>query len=82
MFICATFGKYKTLKLKDIVFNKHVSGLIQRCLDYFYIFNSLQISVKNTDVLVFLSAEDLLILFCFRNDKSNRGRGFWKLLTA
>ena len=33
---------------------KHVSGLIQRRLDYFYISNSMQVSVKNTDVLTSL----------------------------
>ena len=30
---------------------KHVSGIIQRRLDYFYISNSMQVSVKNSNVL-------------------------------
>ena len=42
---------------------KHVSGLIQRRLDYFYISNSMRVPIKNTDVLTY---------------RGNRGRDFWK----
>ena len=34
---------------------KHVSGLIQRCLGYFHISNSMQVFVKYTDVVASLS---------------------------
>ena len=58
---------------------KHVSGLIQRRLDYFYISNSMQVSVKNTDVLASLLTDHSPITFsCLKNEESNRGRGFWK----
>ena len=58
---------------------KHVSGLIQRRLDYFYISNSMQVSVKNTDVLTSLLTDHSPITFsCFKNEESKRGRGFWK----
>ena len=51
---------------------KHVSGLIQRRLDYFYISNSMQVSVKNTDVLASLLTDHSAIAFsCFRNEESN-----------
>ena len=41
-------------KTKRFTFRqKHVSGLMQRHLDYFYISNSMQVSVKNTDVFSF-----------------------------
>ena len=67
-------------KTKRFTFRqKHVSGLIQRRLDYFYISNSMQVSVKNTDVLASLLTDYLRITFsCFKNEESNRGRGFWK----
>ena len=58
---------------------KHVSGLIQRRLDYFYISNSMQVSVKNTDVLASLLTDHSPITFsCFKNEESKRGRGLWK----
>ena len=58
---------------------KHVSGLIQRRLDYFYISNSMQVSVKNTDVLASLLTNHSPIAFSyFNNEESNRGRAFWR----
>ena len=58
---------------------KHVSGLRQRRLDYFYISNSMQVSVKNTDVLVSLLTDHSPSTFSwFKNEESNRGRGFLK----
>ena len=39
----------------------------------------MQISVKNTDVLASLLTDHSPITFlCFKNEESNRGRGFWK----
>ena len=39
----------------------------------------MQVSVKNTDVLASLLTDHLPITFsCFKNEESNRGRGFWK----
>ena len=58
---------------------KHVSGLIQRRLDYFYISTSMQVSVKNTDVLTSLLTDHSPITFsCFKNEERKRGRGLWK----
>ena len=58
---------------------KHVSGLIQRGLDYFYISNSIQIFVKYTDVLSSLLNDHSQITFsCVKNEESNRGRGLPK----
>ena len=55
----------------------HVSGLIQRRLDYLYISNSMQVSVKNIDVLFSILTDHSLITFsCFEDETSNRGRGF------
>ena len=57
---------------------KHISCLIQRRLDYFYISNSMQVSVKNTDALASLLTDHLPITFSYcKNEESNRIRGFW-----
>ena len=67
-------------KTKRCTFRQeHVSTLIQRRLDYFYISNSMQVSVKNTDILASLLTDQLPITFSYcKNEESNRGRGFWK----
>ena len=58
---------------------KHVSRLTKRRLEYFYIWNSMQVSVKNIDFLASLLTNLSPITFsCFKNKESNRGRGFWK----
>ena len=58
---------------------KYVSGLIERRLDYFDISNSMQVFVKNTDVLASLVTDHSPITFsCLKNEESNRGRGVWK----
>ena len=75
-----TFGRIRNPKTKRYTFRqKHVSGLIQRRLDYFYISISMQVSVKNTDVPVSLLTDHSPITFLwFKNEESNRGRGFLK----
>ena len=72
--------KIRNPKTKRYTFRqKHVSGFIERRLDYFYISDYIQISVKNTDVLASLLTDHSPITFsCFSNEESNRGRGFWK----
>ena len=67
-------------KTKRFAFRqKHASGLIQRRLDCIYISNSMQVSVKNTDVLASLLSDHPPITFsCFKNEESTRGRGLWK----
>ena len=58
---------------------KYVSGLSQRRLDCIYISNSMQVSIKNTDVSASLLTDLSPITFsCFKNEESNRGRGLWK----
>ena len=42
---------------------KHVSGIIQRRLDYFYISNSMQVSVKNSNVLASLLTDHTNYIF-------------------
>ena len=59
---------------------RHVSGLIQRLLDFFYISNSIQGSVKNSDVVASLFTDHLAITVSyFKNEESNRSRGFRKI---
>ena len=39
----------------------------------------MQVSVKNADLLASLLTDHSPVLFsCFKNDESNKGRGFWK----
>ena len=48
---------------------KHVSGLIQRRLDHFCISNSMQVSVKNTDVLASLLTDHSPVTFSYCKNK-------------
>ena len=58
---------------------KHVSGLIQRRLDNFYISSSMQVSVKNTGILASLLTDRSPITFSYcKNEEINRDRGLWK----
>ena len=61
-------------KTKRFTFRqKHVSALIQRRLDYFYISNAMQASIKNTDVLASLLTDHWPITYsCFKNEERNR----------
>ena len=72
--------KINNPKLKRYTFRqKHVSGLIQRRLDYFYISDSKPVSVKSTYVLASLLTDHSPISFSYcKNEERNRGRGFWK----
>ena len=81
--LCDTWG-IRNPKNKRVTFRqKHVSGLTQRRLDSFYISNSIQVSVKNNDVLASLLTDHWLITFsCVKNEESNRGRGFGKFKGA
>ena len=68
-------------KTKRFTFRqKDISGLIQRRFDCIYISNSMQVSVKNTDVSASLLTDHSPITFsCFKNEESNRGSGLPKL---
>ena len=62
---------------------KHVSDLIRRRLDYFCISNSMQVSVKNTDVVAPLLTNHSPITFSYsKNEESNRGRCLWKFYNS
>ena len=78
----------KTPKTKRFTFRQnHLPGLTQRRLDYFYISNSMQIFIENTDALASLPTDALAsfptdqspITFSYcKREESNRGRSFWK----
>ena len=67
-------------KTKRYTFRQtHVSGLIERRLDYFSISNSMQVSVKNIDIIASLLTDHSPITFSYcKYEESNRGRGFRK----
>ena len=67
-------------KIKRFTFRQqHISGFIQRRLDYFFLSNLLQESVNKTEVLAafFTDHSPLLIYLELRKDE-NRGKGLWK----
>ena len=67
-------------KIKRFTFQKqHISGFVQRRLDYFFVSNLLQESVNKTDVLAAFSIDHSPLLFSLDLRKyENRGKGLWK----
>ena len=58
---------------------KHFTSIIQRRLDYIFISNSLQESVKKTEILKALLSDHSPIFCSFvNNDTFARGSGVWK----
>ena len=67
-------------KIKRFTFRQqHISGFIQRRLDYFFFSNLLQESINKTDVLAAFSTDHSPLLFSLdlRKDE-NRSKGLWK----
>ena len=67
-------------KSKTFLFwQRHVSGILQRRLDYLFISNNMQESVKNVEILNALSTDHSPLFCSFLNlTKTSRGRGLWK----
>ena len=67
-------------KIKRFTFRQqHISGFIQRRLDYFFVFNLLQESVNKTEVLTAFSTDHSPLLFSLDLHKDeNRKNGLWK----
>ena len=56
----------------------HISGYIQRRLDYFFVSNKLQESIKNTNILVSFSTDHCPISFTLRISQIvAKGKGLW-----
>ena len=76
------FGEFATLKenRKQKTFRQHHStGFIQRHLDYFFISNSLQESIKTTNILGAFSTDHSPITLSLCHSKEfPRGRKLWK----
>ena len=54
----------------------HISGHIQRRLDYFFVSNKLQESISNTDILASLSTDHSPISFTLRRSQiTAKGKG-------
>ena len=59
---------------------KRHSGSLQRRLDYFFVSNTLQESIKYTEILPALSSDHSPILLCLVSTKpASQGKGLWKL---
>ena len=58
---------------------KHFTGIIQQRLDYIFVSNSLQESVKKTEILNALSSDHSPVFCSFvNNDTFAHGSGVWK----
>ena len=58
---------------------QHSSGYIQRKLNYFFIFNILQESVKSLDVLAAFSTDHSPLMFSlFNKSQGMKDKSFWK----
>ena len=56
----------------------HILGYIQRRLDYFFVSNKLQESIKNTDILASLSSDHSPISFTLRSSQiTAKSKGLW-----
>ena len=59
----------------------HVSGFIERRLDFFLISNMLQESIIRADVLASFCTDHSPIFFCLQlKDMPTRGKEFWKFV--
>ena len=67
-------------KAKQYTFQqKHVSGLLQRRLDYFFISNNIQEFILDTDIIPAISSDHSPILISFSKEKQHsKSSGFWK----
>ena len=67
-------------KAKQYTFRqKHVSGFLQRRLDYFFISNNIQEFISDTDIIPTISSDHSPILISFSKDKqNNKSSRFWK----
>ena len=67
-------------KVKQYTFRqKHVSGFLQRRLDYFFISNNIQEFILDTNIIPSISSDHSSILISFSKDKqNNKSSGFWK----
>ena len=67
-------------KKKRYTFRQHhTTGIIHRRLDYFFISNVMQESIKKTDILASFSTDHSPIFFSLRSSNEMlRGKGLWK----
>ena len=77
------FGEYVILKKLFIFRQKHFTGIVQRRLDYIFVSNSLQESVKkNRNSKCFIIRSFPVFCSFVNNDTFVRGLGVWKLHNA
>ena len=71
-------------KAKQYTFRqKRLSGFLQRRLDYFFISNTIQKFILDTDIIPIISSDHSPILISFSKEKqNNKSSGFWKFNNA
>ena len=72
--------KIRNSKAKQYTFRQnHVSGFLQRRLDYFFISNNIQEFILDTDIISAISGDHSPISISFSKEKqNNKSSGFWK----
>ena len=72
--------RIRNTKEKRFTFRqKHLSGFLQRRLDYFFVSNNLQESIKDTEILPTLSSDHSPIFFSLVSTKpASKGKRLWK----
>ena len=76
---CVIFGECKIQQKKCFTFRQnHISGYIQWRLDYFFVSNKLQESIKNTNILASLLTDHSPISFTLRRSQIlTKGENLW-----
>ena len=80
MNLCDIWRVRNPLKKRFTFRQNHYSGFIQRRSDYFFISNTLQDTVRNTDVFAAFCSDHSPIFFSLdKKIDASRGRGLWTL---
>ena len=76
--LCDIWRIQNPTKKRFTLCQKHISGHIQRSLDYFFVSNTLQESIKNIDIFASLSTDHFPISFSLRRLQiTAKGKGVW-----
>ena len=77
--LCDIWRVRNTKKKRYTFRQQHVTGFIQKRLDYFLVSNNLQESINKMDILTALSTDHSPIFFSLsKNIDISRGKGLWK----
>ena len=75
-----TFGELEIQKINAAHFDKNIAqSFLQRRLEYFFVSNTFQESIKDTEILPALSSDHFPIFFSLLSTKpTSKEKGLWK----